>query len=141
MSPDIREGLDEGGRQSAKMNENDAGANAGSEAVDMRGRERPFGGLTASEAAQRRWSGAREKESDTLTPLAKTRKALERKAAAGDVYAARELREHSDWYYGSATGDAWKALLTEDELDLVLGVFSAAQARAQAAAEGQTPAE
>jgi hypothetical protein len=27
------------------------------------------------------------------------------------VYAARELREHADWYYGSASGDAWKELL------------------------------
>jgi hypothetical protein len=29
------------------------------------------------------------------------------------VLAARELRENADWYYGSATGDAWKELLGE----------------------------
>jgi hypothetical protein len=78
---------------------------------------------------------AREKESDTLTPLAKTRTALERKAASGDVLAARELRESADWYYGSATGDAWKGLLTEDELDQVLAIFDAAQKRALKPAE------
>jgi hypothetical protein len=33
----------------------------------------------------------REQESDALTPLDKTRSALEAKAAKGDVYAAREL--------------------------------------------------
>jgi hypothetical protein len=46
---------------------------------------------------------ARKEENDTITPLAKIR-ALERKAASGDVQAARELREHADWYYGSAQG-------------------------------------
>lgn len=58
-------------------------------------------------------SGAsREQENDTLTPLAKTRVALERKATRGDVQAARELRENADHYYGSASGaEHWPALL------------------------------
>jgi hypothetical protein len=117
--------------ESGKMSESDAGANAGSDAVDMRGREGPFGGLTPSEAAQRRWSEPREQESDALNPRGKTRSALEAKAAKGDVSAARELREHADWYYGSAQGDAWKALLTEEELETVLSIFDAAIARAR----------
>ena len=44
----------------------------------------------------------RERESDALAPLAKQRKALEKKAEAGDVYAIRELREHHDYWYGQA---------------------------------------
>jgi len=57
---------------------------------------------------------------DTLTPLAKTRAALERKAAQGDVQAARELRENADHYYGSAaTGDAWTKALDEHQLAVV----------------------
>jgi hypothetical protein len=120
--------------ESAKMNESDAGANAGSDAVDMPGRKGPFGGLTPSEAARRRWSEAREQESD---PLAKTRTALERKAASGDVQAARELREHADYYYGSATtGDAWKELLTAEELALITSTLEAARARALATPPG-----
>lgn len=51
------------------------------------------------------------------------------------MLAARELRESADWYYGSATGDAWKGLLTEDELDQVLAIFDAAQKRALKPAE------
>jgi hypothetical protein len=117
------------------MRGDDAGPNAVDDAQDMRGNERSFGGLTPSEAAHRRWSEAREKESDTLTPLAKTRTALERKAASGDVLAARELRENADWYYGSAAGDAWKELLTPEELATILSIFDAAQKRALTPAE------
>jgi hypothetical protein len=57
------------------------------------------------------------------------------------VLAARELREHADWYYGSATGDAWKELLgtggpalsvpVESELPTILSIFDAARSRAQ----------
>ena len=112
------------------MSENDASANAVSDAVGMRGRERPFGGLTPSEAAQRRWSEVGEQQGDTLTPLAKTRSALERKAGSGDVQAARELREHAGHYYGSATaGTAWTELLTEEENAAVSAIITRALAR------------
>jgi hypothetical protein len=47
------------------------------------------------------------------------------------VYAARELREHADWFYGTATGDAWKELLTDEELETVISIFEAAIARAR----------
>jgi hypothetical protein len=48
------------------------------------------------------------------------------------VPAARELREHADWYYGSAaTGDAWKELLTAEELQTVLAIFADAISRAK----------
>jgi hypothetical protein len=101
------------------MSEKDAGANAASDAMDMRGRESPFGGLTPSEAAQRRWSGAREareQDIDTLTPLAKQRKALEKKAESGDVYAIRELREHHEYWYGTADAQPLYALATPLQL-------------------------
>jgi hypothetical protein len=110
--------------------------------MGMRRRGSEFGGLTPSEAAQRRWSRAREQENDTLTPLAKTRSALERKAASGDVQAARELREHVEHYYGSATStDAWTELLgwgddepvyvpVEQELSTVRAIIAHARERA-----------
>jgi hypothetical protein len=98
------------------MSENDAGPNAVGDAVGMRGEESPFGGLTPSEAAQRRWSEAREQGSDALTPLAKQRKALEKKAEAGDVYAIRELREHHDYWYGTADAAPLHALASPLQL-------------------------
>jgi hypothetical protein len=72
-------------------------------------------------------------ESKRATPSSDaTRPALpwRPKAAKGDVYAARELREHSDWYYGSAQGDAWKELLTEAELQTIQAILQAARHRA-----------
>ena len=90
---------------------------------------------------------AREEENDNLTPLAKTRAALESKAAKGDVQAARELREHHDHYYGSAAGgDAWPALLgtgadapvpvpVEAELATVRAIIDAALKRPDSQAE------
>jgi hypothetical protein len=98
------------------MSERDAGPSAARDAVGMRGKEGSFGGLTPSEAAQRRWSETRERESDALTPLAKQRKALETKAEAGDVYAIRELREHHDYWYGQADTQPLYALATPLQL-------------------------
>jgi hypothetical protein len=102
------------------MSEDDAGSNAGSDAVDMRGRESPFGGLTPSEAAQRRWSGARRQESPAdLDPLAKQRAALEKKANTGDVYAVRELRENADYWYAQAGRDDALKLMSAHQLAIV----------------------
>jgi hypothetical protein len=101
------------------MSENDAGADAGSDEMDMRGKESPFGGLTPSEAARRRWSEAREQGSDGAAPtdpLAKQRKALEKKAEAGDVSAIRELREHHDYWYGTADAAPLHALASPLQL-------------------------
>jgi hypothetical protein len=56
-----------------------------------------------------------KQENDTVTPLVKIRAALERKAARGDVQAARELRENADYCYGSASGgERWPSLLGAD---------------------------
>jgi hypothetical protein len=117
--------------------ENDLEPVGGEEAEEERisnadGADKPaglFGGLTPREAGLRSAAKRSGPQAD-LDPQAKTRKALETKAGKGDVYAARELREHSDWYYGSATGDAWKALLTDDELTTVMSIFDAAHNRA-----------
>jgi hypothetical protein len=51
------------------------------------------------------------------------------------VLAARELRENTDWYYGSATADAWKELPTPEELATIFSIFDAAQKRALTPAE------
>jgi hypothetical protein len=59
---------------------------------------------------------AREQESDALTPHDKTRAALERKAASGDVQAARELREHeSYWYPNAAAYGDWMVALSSQQ--------------------------
>jgi hypothetical protein len=58
----------------------------------------------------------RVQENDTLTSLPKTRAALERKAAAGDVQAARELRENRDYYYEAADSQPLFALATPLQL-------------------------
>jgi hypothetical protein len=103
----------------------------------MRGREGSFGGLTPSEAAQRRWSEAREQESDTLTPHDKTRSALERKAASGDVQAARELREHEAyWYPNAAAHGDWMAALSKVQRDVVRAVIGEALAGSAELPEG-----
>jgi hypothetical protein len=59
---------------------------------------------------------SRERGSDALTPLAKQRKALEKKAEAGDVYAIRELREHHDYWYGQADTQPLLALASPLQL-------------------------
>jgi hypothetical protein len=115
------------------MSENDAGADAGSDAMDMRGKESRFGGLTPSEAAQRRWSLARTQESDALTAVAKTRKALEDKAGKGDVYAARELREHHDYWYGTADAAPMHALATPRQLQALHAIATDVRAGVESA--------
>jgi hypothetical protein len=63
--------------------------------------------------------GAREQESDGAAPTdphSKQRKALEKKAEAGDVYAIRELREHHEYWYGQADTGPLHALATPLQL-------------------------
>ena len=99
------------------MTEDDAGPNAVNDAIGMRGGKRSFGDLTPSEAAQRRWSEARAQESGAeMDPLGKQRRALEKKAEAGDVYAIRELREHHDYWYGQADTQPLLALASPLQL-------------------------
>jgi hypothetical protein len=66
----------------------------------------------------RRYLGqpTRERESDALTPLAKQRKALEKKAENGDTYAIRELREHREYWYGQADTQPLLALASPLQL-------------------------
>ena len=47
----------------------------------------------------------RRNRGPVLDPLEKRRKALEKKAEAGDAYANRELRENHDYWYGQAGRD------------------------------------
>jgi hypothetical protein len=98
------------------MTEDDAGPDAVGHAAGMRGRQRSFGGLTPSEAAQRRWSETREQERADLNPLAKQRQALEKKANGGDVTAIRELRENHDYWYGTADTQPLLALASALQL-------------------------
>jgi hypothetical protein len=63
--------------------------------------------------------------------LARTRQGLERKARSGDVYAARELRENHERYYGLESHDVpWTALLTGEESDALQVILAQAKARA-----------
>jgi hypothetical protein len=103
----------------ARSDASGADADSREDAVADAEEEKPFGGLTASEAAHRRWAQAREEaalaEEAGDDPAYAIAKALERKARKGDVNAAREYRE---WLAlrGTATqGDAWMAVLTPEQ--------------------------
>jgi hypothetical protein len=70
---------------------------------------------------------AREQENDALTPHDKTRAALERKAASGDVQSARELREHEAyWYPNTATHGDWMAALSPAQRRLIRATIALA---------------
>jgi hypothetical protein len=58
----------------------------------------------------------REQERADLNPLAKQRKALEKKANDGDVTAIRELRENHEYWYGTADAAPMHALATPRQL-------------------------
>jgi hypothetical protein len=62
---------------------------------------------------------AREQESGgtrDVDPLGKQRRALEKKAEGGDVYAIRELREHHEYWYGQADTQPLLALASPLQL-------------------------
>jgi hypothetical protein len=101
---------------------NDAGHDAG---TDSR-----FGGLTPSEAAQKRWAGERAREvaadpggaGDVATDADIVR-TLRTKAERGDVNAARELREWRTLESSATQGDLWVELLTPRERQFVRRVI------------------
>jgi hypothetical protein len=113
--------------------ETDAGPDAGHDArADAR-----FGGLTPSEAAQKRWAEerAREASADTgnageVATDADIVRTLRSKAARGDVNAARELREWRAVEAQTLQGDAWMEVLDRRERRIVRRIIERALARA-----------
>jgi hypothetical protein len=109
--------------------ETDAGTDAGTDAEHDARADTRFGGLTPSEAAQRRWAQAREKEFEPDARRAIS-SALESKARRGDVNAAREYRE---WIamrgMDEADQNAWMRLLTPRERGIVGRLIERALAR------------
>jgi hypothetical protein len=96
-----------------------------------------FGGLTPSEAAQRRWAQERAREgsadignADEVPSDAQIISALRRKAARGDASAARELREWLNREDTSLRGDAWMEALNARERRFVRYVIERALRRA-----------
>jgi hypothetical protein len=105
-----------------------ADGDAREDAVAYAEEEKPFGGLTPSEAAQRRWSQERQLEQAPAVPAITA--ALERKARAGDVHAAREYRE---WLAMGETealrDDLWLEALDDEERGQVIEIIERALAR------------
>jgi hypothetical protein len=107
----------------------DAGRDAGANAS--------FGGLTPSEAAQRRWAKERGREAsavignaDNVPTDAEIVAALRRKAETGDAAAARELREWRAVEAQTLQGDAWIEVLDRRERRIVRHIIQRALARA-----------
>lgn len=91
---------------------------------DTEGEARPFGGLTAREASQRAAERRQAKDRPEDDPRSKARKALEKKAGQGDVYAARELREHEAyWYPDAASRGDWMQELLPDQRTAVRAII------------------
>jgi hypothetical protein len=112
--------------------ETDARSDAGHDAEpDAR-----FGGLTPSEAAQKRWAQERAREAsadtsdtDAVPTDAEIVAALRRKAEKGDAAAARELREWRAVESTAMQGDGWLELLTRQERRIVRRIIDRALAR------------
>ena len=67
--------------------------------------------------------GSRRKgKTPSLDPLAKQRKALEKKAEGGDVYAIRELRENAEYWYGQAGRQDALAAMNTTQLEAVRAI-------------------
>jgi hypothetical protein len=105
----------------------------------MRGDER-FGGLTPSEAAQKRWAEERARQvsgdggnAGAIPTDAEIVAALRRKAEKGDAAAARELREWRTLESSATQGDLWMELLTPRERQFVRRVIDRALKRAERA--------
>jgi hypothetical protein len=113
--------------------EMDAGTNAGHDA----GADARFGGLTPSEAARRRWRKERARQAsadagdaDEVAADADIIRTLRRKAAKGDVNAARELREWRTREDTATQGDGWLEILSPQERRIVRRIIQRALKRA-----------
>jgi hypothetical protein len=113
--------------------EKDARTHAGHDA----GVDAQFGGLTPSEAAQKRWANERARQAFADTGNAgevatdgDIVRTLRRRAAQGDVNAARELREWRTVEAQALQGDAWMEVLTPRERRFVRRVIQRALKRA-----------
>jgi hypothetical protein len=96
----------------------DAEADARTDAGHDAGTDARFGGLTPSEAAQKRWAEERAREAaaddddaDAIPTDGEIIAALRRKAERGDAAAARELREWRAVEPQALHGDAWMEVL------------------------------
>ena len=121
----------------AETDVSDAETNARSDAGHDARADARFGGLTPSEAAQRRWAGERARQTTTgdgdagdVATDADIVRTLRRKAEKGDVAAARELREWRDREASLTQGDGWMAVLTAEERHAVIEIIERALARA-----------
>lgn len=117
----------------------DAETDAGTNAEHDAGADARFGGLTPSEAAQKRWAEERAREAagdasgaDAIPTDADIVAALRRKAEKGDAAAARELREWRSLDSSATQGDLWMELLTPRERRFVRRVIQRALKRAEA---------
>src|SRR5215213_1970994 len=113
----------------------DAEKDASTHARHDAGVDAQFGGLTASEAAQRRWAKERAREAsavignaDDVPTDAEIVAALRRKAETGDAAAARELREWRAVEAQTLQGDAWMEVLDRRERRIVRRVIERALA-------------
>jgi hypothetical protein len=111
----------------------DARRNAGHDA----GAATRFGALTPSEAAQRRWTKERARQAsaddgdaDEVATDADIIRTLRRKAAKGDVNAARELREWRTREDTATQGDGWLEILSPQERRIVRRIIQRALKRA-----------
>jgi hypothetical protein len=137
-STDIRDragGEDLSPISTPKHANDDAGVDARDDAVADADDEKPFGGLTPSEAAQRRWAKERAREgsvdsgnADDVPSDAQIISVLRHKAARGDASAARELREWRD-REAQVYGDEWMRLLDPRELRIVRRIIARAMTR------------
>jgi hypothetical protein len=115
----------------------DAEMDARTDAEHDAGSDTRFGGLTPSEAAQRRWAKERAGEgaavignADDVPTDADIVAALRRKAEKGDAAAARELREWRPVEGQMIQGEGWLELLTPRERQFVRRVIQRALKRA-----------
>jgi hypothetical protein len=143
---DVRDGAGRGEHVAPKSTPEHAKDDASADAeVDGRGNaiadaegEKPFGGLSPSEAAQRRWSQERAREAsaetsgtDAIPTDADIVAALRRKAEKGDTAAARELREWRAIESTAVQGDGWLEVLDARERRIVRRIIERALARAR----------
>lgn len=113
----------------------DADVDARDDVVADADDEKPFGGLTPSEAAQRRWARGGEQAPPPDSDAAIV-SALRRKAGKGDVNAARELREWRVVEGHLIEGEGWLELLTVEEREDVRALIQRALARATSGRSG-----
>lgn len=101
-----------------------SGENSGEDAEQEARKPGTFTSETARKAAQARHGARPGNNPGENDPKTKARKALEKKAGQGDVYAARELREHEAyWYPDAASRGDWMQELEPDQRTAVRAII------------------